>query len=303
MSRFRHDQDTGLYLPRERRIEALSPRLCSMGAPQQALLMRGGATVAAAASIYPNLISWWSMNDSAASAVIDDSHSTNDLQLGGSASFNTSTYTVTGQVSSALQVNNNSATKFNIMFPSVDNTLLDFTGDVSFTAGGWFKSTVATNPNTFQRYFGRLRGSNAQGGWGIYRPTSTSNIRADIVLSSSSSVSTSVIAITSTNWNWIVYRYNAATDELSLRVNSTTNTSTAAGGVYAGGTGSNAPASFSIGRMQPRGGSMDITGTMQDFYVDEFFAASAALSDSELDYLYNSGTGRSYAQLAADSGH
>ena len=199
MSRFRHDPDTGLYLPRERRIEALSPRLCSMGAPQQALLMRGGATVAAAASIYPNLISWWSMNDSAASAVIDDSHSTNDLQLGGSASFNTSTYTVTGQVSSALQVNNNSATKFNIMFPSVDNTLLDFTGDVSFTAGGWFKSTVATNPNTFQRYFGRLRGSNAQGGWGIYRPTSTSNIRADIVLSSSSGVSTSVIAITSTN--------------------------------------------------------------------------------------------------------
>ena len=46
---------------------------------------------------------------------------------------------------------------------------------------------------------------------------------------------------------------------------------------------------------------MDITGTMQDFYVDEFFAASAALSDSELDYLYNSGTGRSYAQLAAEA--
>ena len=43
MSRFRHDPDTGLYLPRERRIEAAPPNLCSMSAPQQALLMRSNA--------------------------------------------------------------------------------------------------------------------------------------------------------------------------------------------------------------------------------------------------------------------
>jgi hypothetical protein len=85
-------------------------------------------------------------------------------------------------------------------------------------------------------------------------------------------------------WNFIALRHVSSTGVTTLRVNTTAGTYTRTGSPVEEWVSLNTP--WEIGRRGFLGGSLYLNG-----YVDECAKWSRALSDSELDTLYNSGVG------------
>jgi hypothetical protein len=85
-------------------------------------------------------------------------------------------------------------------------------------------------------------------------------------------------------WNFVACRHVASTGATTVRCNATTQTYTRTGGPVEEWVSQNTP--WAIGRRGFLGGQLYLTG-----YVDECAKWSRALSDSELDTLYNSGAG------------
>lgn len=253
-----------------------------------------GRFQAQAAGVAANLLSWYSMEDNAASAVILDALANKPMRI--NTAHNTSTQTVAGLVGNAQRVHNNSTTKMCHILNTSNDTAFDFEGAVSWTAGGWFKSTAGTNPDFTQRYFGRISGLTAYGGWGVLRLSGTTDLVASMVNGGSTVGSTTAISITPTNWTFLVFRYDHVANQLSLIVDTTVQ-STTPSSTFTNGTN---PADFSIGRHIVRAtGVMNTTGTTADFDVDQFFVANAAYPDSTLTVLYNGGAGLTYAAAIA----
>lgn len=258
-----------------------------MAAMQQTLLAS-----TAGGGVSANLLSWYEMEDNVATSVIVDVRGFKNLQA--RATTSTAQHQ-TGLIGSALRVNNNTVSKEAFGFATPSDTAFDFTGSVSWTAGGWFKSSASTNPDFAQRYFGRIAGTANYGGWGVTRSSGTTNLQAVTVSAGSIAGVTSTISITPTNWNFIVFRYASGTNTLKLTVNASSQ-SVNPSATFSAGTDD---ADFSIGRHIIRSsGVTDTAGTTADFDVDQFFVHSTSLADSTITFLYNGGAGVSYSAAA-----
>lgn len=262
----------------------------------------GPAIVAEAASIYPNLRAWWSMDDNAASITVLDSHTNvyNAQTVGG---FNTSAFSSTAAVKYVRDMVP-SGTNAAIIVPR-SNTNFDF-GDVSFSIGLWFRFGAYTafaggftipimgragGASNFCYYLSNSRDS-VSPIWGF---NTTDNATGTVFKSATQAASTSPIGI----WYFLVGVHDATANEVRLYVNNTKSTTATTAGVYAGGT---ANLSWYAG-IRDDSTQWDASRVQASSIYEEAFVCTAALTDAEVSYLYNSGTGRSYAGLKTDSGN
>ncbi|MGK2897200.1 MAG: hypothetical protein ACSLE9_00735 [Burkholderiaceae bacterium] len=296
---FVFDAERGVLVPRTRRIEAPRLRVCS-GIAHHGLMMGGSAqTVAEAVAIYNGLVGWWSMDNNLATSTIPDSHSNayNAALVGGNT---TGTYSsATAKYGRSMQMTNAGGGNAPRVPRSV--SALDFSGAVSMTIGLWFRFSAYSS-------FSGGFAIPIMGRWGVYHLTNTRNSASPTwqfgVRNSANSASGSVTAAASTTptnvWYFLIGVHDTTNSQLRLYVNNVkTTTSSYTGGVWAGST-------QNFGWFQQVTSDTTITDTSRaqdNTLYEEAFCCNVALTDAQVNYLYNGAAGRSYAAVKADAGH
>lgn len=217
------------------------------------------------------LVSWWALGE--ASGTRNDSHSTNHLTpvaTPGSA---------TGKVGNALSLV--SASDQYLTIPAASQTGLGSAG--SFAFGLWLKPTAYSATNT-TFICSKRDGSAAE----FTMTTSAGSAILHFYLATGFSPQISG-AFAADTWMFVVVGYNAATGNSCISINGAAPATAAR--TYAG----TASAPFSIG--------YDLSGGLPkwDGLIDEAFYYTRWLTDDELTWLYNSGSGRTYTDLTAQS--
>jgi concanavalin A-like lectin/glucanase superfamily protein len=224
-----------------------------------------------------DLQAFWELEE--ASGTRDDAHSTNDL-----ADNNTVT-SGTGKVGTAA-----SFASANSEFLSIaDNAPLSG-GNVDFTICAWVKMASKTG---YQAFVAKTGGSeNAEYELGYDQPADRFAFQAtgDANWANKSSAIDAVLGSPSTGtWYFLIGYHDAATDVVGVRINNGSATTAALTiGV------SNTNASFRIG-------SWDGNFSFVDGLVDQVGFWRRLLTSDEQTWLYNSGSGRSYADIVAES--
>jgi hypothetical protein len=212
-----------------------------------------------------NLVAWWSLNETSGTRY--DSHGLNHL-----TDNNTVGYEAGIQGNAALFLHDNAEY---LSEPDAADISL---GDEDFTFAFWVKfNTLVDNTGLIGKW-------SAQKEYTIVY----TNTKIYFSLANSSDVQTNVISTgvpTTGRWYFIVARYNAATDQAFLQLDdATTNTATHSGGIR---DGSNA---LSMGKYSNL--------TSCNCSIDQVSFYKRALSSDELTWLYNSGNGREYCEVA-----
>jgi len=149
-----------------------------------------------------------------------------------------------------------------------------------FTIACWFKTSTFVAGGICVK---DDVGSNRQWNLNTNADTTLSCFTFDSV-SGNDGVGTS--ALTTNTWYFLVFSYDSATKKCSIYWNDNTG-NTSAG--LTNGIKTNGTSAFEIGN---RGGTLDLTGI-----VDQLGFWQRVLTSTERTYLYNGGTGRTYAEL------
>jgi len=216
-----------------------------------------------------NLVAWWSMDEAGGTRY--DSYSTNHL---------TDTKTIgsaTGRQGNAA--NFLSANSEYLSIP--DNTNLSMNG-TNFTIAGWVKfASVGAN---YQVLVGK-QGSGSLNEYQIYKDTNNK-----LVFSVYGNTSGSIAGIITTpesvsagTWYFFTAEYDGAAVKISLNAGNFNNSS------YSSGAVDNIN-SFRLGA--------NTDGAYLNGSLDEVIIYKRSLSQSEINWLYNNGSGRSYTDLA-----
>lgn len=217
----------------------------------------------AATSLLVNLSTWWALE-----GLTDSSGNANTLTNNGVATFNT------GKVNNGVYLARASSQFLSI----ADNTFLS-TGNIDFLFAGWVYLTVK---NVTQGIFSKWDGVGTNREYIAYYLTSSD--RFYFAVSPDGSGETSVLAdnfgaVPTTTWVFLECWHDAANDQIGIRVNrGTANTASHTTGVRDGAAG------FRLGS--------DHTTNYVDGRQDEFAMWKRIPTSAELDYLYNSGNGR-----------
>ena len=218
-----------------------------------------------------NLISWWALNET--SGTRNDSHGTNHL-----TDNNTVTY------SSGIKYNAGNFTSSNSEYLNINDNVAISTGNIDFSLCAWvyLLDTTATHV-----IFSKTETSNYEI---RLRYNSTSN-RFTAALSSNGTTWNSTVtantfgAISINTWYFICGQHDSVNDLLVINVNKIKDTASANSSGSRDGTGP-----FFIGTLS--------TSEYHDGYVDEAVFYKKLLTDDEVDWLYNSGNGREYCEVA-----
>lgn len=213
-----------------------------------------------------SLVSWWALDETSGTRA--DAHGSNTL-----SDNNTVGYDSGQQGNAASFVASNSE-----YLSRTDNASLSI-GDRAYTWGTWFYVNSSANVtmymytkfDTNNEYTAVITGSGAS--------------RSIYVIASSDGINwtnTSAFSISADAWHYFMAWYDPDNDKLYLSIDNATPVSvTLSGGIYDGASlfMSNNPGSFD-GRM------------------DEMFVYTKLLSADEREWLYNSGAGRRYCEVA-----
>jgi roadblock/LC7 domain-containing protein len=225
-----------------------------------------------------NLIAWWSLDET--SGTRNDSHGTNHL-----TDNNTVTY-ATGKIGNAASFALANSEYFNIG----DNAAISM-GDIDFTLTGWVR--LSSLPTTYQ---GLLAKGPASGDGKLFEYyifiDPTVNLFSFLVGNGS------VFCIVSSNnfgalspatWYDIATWHDSINNQIYISINnSTPNATSCTTGSY------NSLNSMGFGRAE------QYPGSYADATLDEWSIYKEVLSTDELTWLYNSGTGRSYCEVASN---
>lgn len=160
-------------------------------------------------------------------------------------------------------------------------------GDIDFTIAGWaFLDTVGATQPLVSKF-----ASSPQREWMLYYLSGTNRFQWRVTGDGSTQTTlnaNSLGAPVVSTWYFIVCWHDAAADTISIQVNNGTADSTAhTAGVF------NSTADFMLGAH----------GAFEYFQgrLDQWGVWKRVLTAAERTYLYNSGAGRSYAEIAAAS--
>ena len=226
-----------------------------------------------------NLVSWWKLDEASGNAL--DSHSTNELveTIGTIAS-------AAGKVNNARDFEDGDTEYFEI----ASNASLQF-ADAAFSIGCWYKPESTGGG---QYIMGKWNQTNNRREYVLVKNAS-GEIR--FIISQNGTDTTTVLSGVTPSagtWYFIVARHDPASNTIHIKVSASADVSAAHS------TGCNANTSpFRIGA---EGSSTPIAGTYTDGLVDEAFLFNDYLTDDEIDWLYNSGNGRTYDDLLAGGG-
>jgi len=223
------------------------------------------------------LVSWWSMDET--SGVRYDSFGTNNLSDNNTVGYVTG---VNGNAANLIRANTESLS-------IADNNSLDADGDTDFSYGGF----IQLNVNNVQQYFiAKYRFGDNNREYLLSFDSALNRIKCTMSTNGAAitTITSSSLGAPSTGvWYFVVCRHDATNNQISIRVNSLTLDTTpfAHGGIYAG------TAALYLG-------STDGGGSVLDGYLDMIFLYKKLLSTDEMDWLYNSGNGRAYCEVAAN---
>lgn len=215
-----------------------------------------------------NLVSYWSMEE--ASGTRSDSHGTNDL---------TDNNTVTQ--GTGIQSNGADFEASNSEYLSVaDNSSISITGDLSVSM--WIYRESATNMGLIGKvlYPNREYQLRINDGSNLLQLWMSSNG------SSQTKKQVSWSPLTST-WYHVGFTYNASAGEVKFYID----------GSQQGSTQTGMPTNLYNGSAELRIGHIE-AGDYMDGIIDEVALYSRTLTSSEMNWLYNSGSGRSYSDIS-----
>lgn len=219
-----------------------------------------------------NLVAWWSLDET--SGTRNDSHSTNNLSDNNTVGYNT------GVKSNAAAFARASSEYLSIS----DNAALSM-GDIDFTIVAWVYLTDLTTSQIFvqkgsasdvnQREYSLLYNV-ASNRFRFLAGNSTTSgyINAD-----------NLGAPSGTTWYFLVGEHDATNNTLTISVNNGTANSAS----YTGGSFNSASA-MTVGAMSD--GTYSVNGR-----IDEVAIYKRLLTADEIEWLYNSGSGRSYTDV------
>jgi hypothetical protein len=229
-------------------------------------------------AVIDDLIAYYSLDE--ASGNILDAHGSNDL---------TDTNTV-GASATAKQGTSRDFESSNDEFGVIaDNADMSLGADTPFTWAGW-----ARNEQDFQASTDILAKGTAGNGM-AYCVYLSGGFRFTLMVgngSSNQTVSDNTVFPTPANtWFFVVAKHDPVANLLKIKINDGTEVTAA----WSGGT-QNEGGSFRLG------GSLGENGVAWDGLLDEWGFWKKATSDAEDTWLYNSGSGRSYADIVAEGG-
>jgi hypothetical protein len=252
-----------------------------------------------AASIYLALVAWWDFEQNNAGAQFNDSHGTNHMII--VPTLPTSGLSGTGKVGRAFMPGHGTGyiaavpyTNTNIRFPNSD-----------FSFGGW---VAGGNTGGWGAFIGGRLGS-AAGGYQAYLNIDGGTDQVQFGASTDGSTITQVSSLISSDTtlqSLMICTFDRINNLIRIRVKRAPGTNvnrTAAfpSALYTGVTTVNFALNGGLsGDNTLFSGSRMLLGTPQ---WDSWFYCLKALSDAEVDYLYNASAGKNYAALLTDSGH
>ncbi len=222
-----------------------------------------------------NLISWWKLDETSGTRY--DAHGSNNL-----SDINTVGYAVGKKGNAAdFEFSNSEYLKIN------DNASLSF-GDESFTIVGWVKFESLTNPSQMivtkydygypKKEYALHKADNSPR---LYFRVSWDGTNEERVMSNTfGDLSINV-------WYFFAGIHDSVNDKLIIYVNDKSDTIN-----YSNGCNDNT-SPFAIGAFFQSGTAK----SFMDGYIDEVAMWRKALTADELEWLYNSGNGRTYADL------
>jgi hypothetical protein len=220
-------------------------------------------------AVIDNLISYWSMDEASGSAI--DAHSTNDL------AENAAIAAGSGKVSGARDLEAGGGGNY---FSIASNASLQ-TGDIDFSFACWI------NPESFSDSAVVAGKGNSE--WYINFATGASNDEIRFVTRNTTVVTWGTPLSTAT-WYFVAGGYNTTNNDIWISIDGGTPvTNTENTGPTADGT------QFVIGEYPP------LAGVYFDGLIDEAGFWKRDIR-SDLSWLYNSGSGRSYADIVAEAG-
>jgi hypothetical protein len=245
-----------------------------------ALVCVVGLAQPAYAQLTTDLISFWSLEETGGTDVRDDAHGSNDLTPTGSTIVGAS-----GLVGNAIDFEFNSGGDLRIASNSTVQT-----GDIAFTFVGWFnrESAAATVDGALITKQGMTNGE-----YGIWLDTVTQNLQfaawGTSGYGSGGTVTNTTAIASDSTWYFFVAEHDPTANTLTLAINNGTpaSTSHSAGAFVSTST-------FRIGGgdfLNPWDGMVDQVGFWK-----------RTLTTDEKTWLYNSGAGRTYAEIVAGMG-
>jgi len=263
--------------------------------------LSSGSGVAEAVAILASLKSWWSLDENAASPTYNDSHASNHLtQRNAGGSVNTSVNS-TATAKHGRAWNANHTDNLTCYIPR-SNTNLDAL-DSDFSFGGWFKSNI--DPATAAFLMGRVGGTTTKIDAYLFAENDGS---IQFAISTDGSIGARIIASSGraadpTNFDLIVGVYDKTNNAIRCK-HFDSNTGLTVGTTSLGGaslfTGSNS-SNFCVSEGLDNDANFFASNRGAVVIADEAFYINKALTDAEMTYLYNSGAGKSYADLVADA--
>lgn len=212
-----------------------------------------------------NLVAWWNLEDA------NDAHSgAHNLTTSGSPTFVSS-----GGISNSMLVDASEA-----IFQA-DAGWLTLTGSHSFCL--WFKPSGT--PAAFKGLFAQYGTSAANQSWEVGIGTD-SKVEFGVGNGTSTKTTTSTTALSNGSWYFIVGVFTSATS-IKIYIN----------GVLEATNSTSIPTNIQDGASDFFIGTYHATSNAGQGHYDSVAIFSKVLSQSEIDWLYNSGAGRAYSAL------
>jgi hypothetical protein len=273
--------------------------LAAFTPPAQTLPNNSPSTSTIASSILSNLVAYWEFEQNDATTTFLDSHSNNHLSVMTAGTPNsTSSVTTTTGAKVGRAFNHNGNTDRTAYIPR-SNTRLDI-ANRDLTFGGWMQAN--TTSGSARWVMGRTGSSGSQ--YVMTLTIDSTTDRLDLIATTDGSTITRLTSaiLPATGLHFVAATLDRINNVLRLRVTGaggTCNVTTPfTGALYTAantanfciGDGLSGDSTFFSGNREPVNGLFD-----QCFFVNK------ALTDAEYAYLYNTGSGRSYASIVSDA--
>jgi hypothetical protein len=235
-------------------------------------------------AVIDNLIAYYSLDEGSGNAI--DAHGSNDL---------TDTNTVGASATAKQGTSRDFATGApGDYFNLADNADMGLGSDDAFTWAGWARNRTDFQSGTV--VFGKWSsGGGNDGAYSLY--IKGANFRYTFAIANGSSVTevsdTTVFPTPAETWAFIVCWHDPSADKIFIQVN---NDATPDEAAWSGGTHSSETNPFRLGH------DSGAYGGSWDGLLDEWGFWKRVLTSDERTWLYNSGSGRSYANIVAESG-
>lgn len=252
-----------------------------------------------AAAIVAGLVAWWTFDENAANTTYADSVASNNL----TCTDNTSSVTTTS-AQKTRAYNNNNQDNHTAKIPR-SNTNLDAT-DADFSFGGWFRTNQVAATAAF--IMGRVGGTtNKIDAYMYYENDATIRFA---ISHTDGSVANRIIANSAeagddSAFELIVGTYDKTNGNVIIRKQgvadgSPTKVSTSLAGhtIFTGSNNSNFCISEGVDSDTNFSAAVNRSGV---HVADECFYFRGVFTDAMYAYLFNNGTGKSYAELTADA--